>query len=390
MLSTDKPYLRLIMTSTPSSPLSLALLSPFHGGSHRYWAEHYMRHSEYDWDLYSLPDKYWKWRMYGAAIHLARQLNTSGKTYHGIMTTDLLDVGLLKSLLDERYRDLPILVYFHENQLTYPWSPTDADTQTGRDHHYGFVNYTSALVSERLVFNSEYHRESFTRAASDLLGKMPDYRSMATIDEIKSKSAVVGIGVEQPEDQVGRAQMPNQTTPRILWNHRWEYDKNPTLFFDTLVSLSEQGVQFELVILGSATSKVPDIFKSSMEKLAGRIIHSGYLDSKDDYNQMLQSCTHLPVTSNQDFFGISAVEAIAQGCIPLLPKRLAFVEHLDPSLYPHYFYTSEEEYLTKLSQQLTAPPQSLDDRLALQSEMHKYHWSEIAPRLDRELSVIVP
>jgi len=142
--------------------------------------------------------------------------------------------------------------------------------------------------------------------------------------------------------------MPNQTTPRILWNHRWEYDKNPTLFFDTLVSLSEQGVQFELVILGSATSKVPDIFKSSMEKLAGRIIHSGYLDSKDDYNQMLQSCTHLPVTSNQDFFGISAVEAIAQGCIPLLPKRLAFVEHLDPSLYPHYFYTSEEEYLTPI------------------------------------------
>lgn len=373
-----------------------ALLSPFHGGSHRYWAEHYMQYSQFDWDCYSLPDKYWKWRMYGAAIHLARQLNESDKSYQGIMTTDLLNVGLLKSLLNRKYQHLPILVYFHENQLTYPWSPTDSDTKTGKDHHYGFVNYTSALVANRVVFNSQYHRTSFTEAARELLTKMPDYRSMATIDEIRSKSTVIGIGIEMQnrielDSSIKSIQTKNQNlvTPRVLWNHRWEYDKNPKLFFDSLINLADEGIPFELVILGSATSKVPEIFESSMQKLSDRIVHCGYLDSKDEYQNMVLSCTHLPVTSNQDFFGISVVEAIAHGCIPLLPLRLAFVEHLDPLTYPQYFYESDEEYLTKLKSQLLAPSLSKENQLSLRREMLKYRWSAIALQLDTELSILV-
>jgi len=367
-----------------------ALLSPFHGGSHQYWATQYQYHSKFLWQTYSLPDKYWKWRMYGSAIHLARQLNESSQTYLGIMTTDLLDAGLLKSLLDPKYRDLPLLVYFHENQLTYPWSPTDSDTQTGRDHHYGFVNYTSALVADRVVFNSEYHKQSFIKAARDLISKMPDYRSMATINEIEAKSAVVGIGIDTGNlRDIVLPQRVNKIKPRILWNHRWEYDKNPELFFNSLIKLANEGVQFELVILGSATSKVPQVFKLSLENLKDRIVHSGYIESKEEYKDLVQSCTHIPVTSNQDFFGISAVEAINQGCIPLLPKRLAFVEHLDPSQYPYYFYESDDEYYAKLKLQLMSTPSSQDEIEKLQQEMEKYSWNVIAPRLDHELSGIV-
>ncbi len=365
----------------------LVLISPFHGGSHRYWADQYTKHSQYDWDIYSLPDKYWKWRMYGAAIHLARQLNQSGKIYRAIMTTDLLDLGLLKSLLSPRYRDLPILVYFHENQLTYPWSPTDTDTQTGRDHHYGFVNYSSALVADHVVFNSKFHQTSFIRAADGLLSKMPDYRSRVTIREIESKSSVVGIGIDALES-LGQAQKPIRDIPRILWNHRWEYDKNPKLFFDVLLRLADEGMMYELVVLGSATSKVPPIFRSSLDKLESKVVHIGYLDSREEYLSLLQSCTHLPVTSHQDFFGISAVEAIAAGCIPLLPRRLAFVEHLDPMVYPQYFYDSEEEYYTQLRDLLMAPPLTDEELQTLRAEMHKYHWSRIAPRLDSEFALL--
>ena len=49
--------------------LKIALLSPFHGGSHKQWAENLQAHSLNDIDLYSMPAVYWKWRMHGASIH---------------------------------------------------------------------------------------------------------------------------------------------------------------------------------------------------------------------------------------------------------------------------------------------------------------------------------
>ena len=125
--------------------LKYAIVSPFHGGSHAYWANGYIRHSAFEWDMYTLPDKYWKWRMYGASIHLADQLASSGKVYDRILTTDMLDLAFLKSLNTSIMPRATYTLYMHENQLVYPWSPTDRDPSLGRDHHYGFTNYTSIL-----------------------------------------------------------------------------------------------------------------------------------------------------------------------------------------------------------------------------------------------------
>ncbi len=46
----------------------------------------------------------------------------------------------------------------------------------------------------------------------------------------------------------------------------------------------------------------------------------------------------LPVTSHQDFFGISVVEAVAAGVYPLLPYRLAFPEIIDSNRNSENFY----------------------------------------------------
>ena len=60
-------------------------------------------------------------------------------------------------------------VYFHENQMSYPWSPTDRDVAKDRDKHYGFINFTTALAADAVFYNSQYHLESFFKELVKLL-----------------------------------------------------------------------------------------------------------------------------------------------------------------------------------------------------------------------------
>ena len=56
----------------------------------------------------------------------------------------------------------------------------------------------------------------------------------------------------------------------------------------------------------------------------------------------------LPVTSIQDFFGISIVEAVSCGNIPILPNRLSYPEILDFDKNENLFYENEKELKNKL------------------------------------------
>jgi len=65
---------------------------------------------------------------------------------------------------------------------------------------------------------------------------------------------------------------------RILWNHRWEFDKNPDLFFETLLRMKEKKLKFELSVLGEHYIEKPDIFQKAQEQLREHIVHWGYLE----------------------------------------------------------------------------------------------------------------
>ena len=52
----------------------------------------------------------------------------------------------------------------------------------------------------------------------------------------------------------------NNNTPIILWNHRWEEDKNPQLFIDTLIHLSHINVDFSVIFLGENFQQEPQAF----------------------------------------------------------------------------------------------------------------------------------
>ena len=62
----------LINENGPQSEAGLQILylEAFFGGSHRAFAEGLQRHSRHQIELITLPDRFWKWRMRGAALQM--------------------------------------------------------------------------------------------------------------------------------------------------------------------------------------------------------------------------------------------------------------------------------------------------------------------------------
>ena len=353
--------------------LNILLLEPFHAGSHKAWAEGFAANSQHNVELLTLKGRHWKWRMHGGAVTLAEKFMSSKFQPDLILATSMLDLTTFLALTRERTAHVPIALYFHENQLTYPWSPRDADVQLRQDRHYGFINYTSALAADLVLFNSAYHRASFLEALHGFLKVYPDHRGLGNVDKIKAKSEVLYLGMDLSKFDKFRV-AKNNDVPTILWNHRWEYDKNPTEFFEILYELSELHFNFELIVLGENYAETPPIFAEAKEKLAKHIIHFGYAPDFETYARLLWQADILPVTSQQDFFGGSIVEAIYCGAYPLLPRRLAYPEHVPNEYQAQHLYDNRVQ-LTEILKKYINDFQ-LKKLNSVKFYVEKYDWNE--------------
>lgn len=350
--------------------MNIALFEGFYAGSHKRWADEWQQHSQHTIQLFTLSAAHWKWRMHGGAITLVKQYLNSGFKAEAIVCTDMLDLALVRSLLHQAGEQVKCYLYFHENQLTYPFSATDTDRINNRDRHYGFINYTSALVADGVAFNSAYHRSIFLSELKTFLTPFPDHQELKNVEIIAQKSIVLYPGMFFPSTLVSEQELAK---PRLLWNHRWEFDKNPEAFFKTLFQLSEEGFDFELVVAGEQYKNSPPIFNEAKTRLAKHLVHWGFAESREDYLKWVASCTHLPVTSNQDFFGYSIIEAAHLGVTPLLPTRLAYPEH---GFADQCYYHSDDELLQQLRQIMRSPinKESFD--------LSRYEWEKLIGHYD--------
>ena len=176
--------------------MKILLLEPYFTGSHKAWAEGYQSNSSHEIKIISLPGQFWKWRMHGGAITIAKEFLQSDFTPDLIIATDMLDLTTFISLTKSKTADIPTTLYFHENQITYPWSSLDRDIIEKRDIHYGFINISSALAADHVLFNSEYHLESFLTGATNVLKHFPDHQELDSINEIQSKSQILYLGMD--------------------------------------------------------------------------------------------------------------------------------------------------------------------------------------------------
>lgn len=362
--------------------MNILLLEPFFGGSHQQWAEGYQKYSKHEIRILSLKGYHWKWRMYGGAVSLSLKLSDIGEWADILLATDMLNLSTFLGLTRKQTHHLPVALYFHENQITYPWSPTDQDVKLQRDNQYGFINYTSALSADLIFFNSPFHQASFLGTLPSFLKQFPDGKELHLVKSLEAKSKVLPLGMDLKV--LDRPSPPQHQLPVIVWNHRWEYDKAPEDFFQMLYRLKKEGCRFKLIVLGASYPKKPTIFKEAKDQLGEEILYWGYATSKKEYTALLWKSDILVVTSKQDFFGGSVVEAIYCNCYPLLPNRLAYPMHIPGNKRKHHLYDSLEEGYQKLKKLVVNYPLSLQPR-DYQHFVAQYDWSKLAAVYDEEM-----
>ena len=364
--------------------MKILLIEPYYTGSHKQWVDGYEKHSAHEIRSLTLKGQFWKWRMHGGAVTLANEFNQMQWNPDLILATDMLDLTTFLSLTRKRSNGIPTAIYFHENQLSYPWSPDDRDIQNKRDSHYGFINYSSALAANKIFFNSKFHMNSFLDALHPFLRQFPDHQGLETIGKIKERSHMLYLGMDLKilDDH----KTNNDNGPIILWNHRWEYDKNPELFFETIGQVKNSGQDFKLVVLGENFSQSPGVFEQSKKIFKDNIIHWGYAESFDQYAEWLWRADILPVTSKQEFFGASVMEAIYCGAWPILPNRLTYPELIPLKQHPDNFYNDPNELYEKVICALKNYKKVRENRLDTLAQ--QYNWETMAPIYDRELNLI--
>ena len=360
--------------------MKILLVEPFFAGSHRQWAEGYRQYSRHEIEILSLKGRHWKWRMFGGAVSLAEDLKNITIDHDLLLATDMLDLSTFLGLTRNLSRQLPVALYFHENQITYPWTETSGGVNAELNRQYGFINYTSALAADRVFFNSNYHRQSFLEGLVTFLSAFPDRKELHNVKAIEQKSAVLFLGMDLKALD-GAVEKEENRIPVLLWNHRWEYDKGPELFFETLFRLKAEEVPFKLIVLGESYAKEPPVFQQARQELEEHIIHFGFAEDRNRYKALLQMADILPVTSNQDFFGGSVVEGIYCNCYPILPDRLAFPEHIPSEWKDRHLFSTDEAFYEMLKKVLLEKP-FLNAGPMYKNFVTQYDWSTLAAKYD--------
>jgi len=316
--------------------MRILYVEPFLTGSHASFTRVLTQDPGPDWTTLTLPGRHWKWRMRGiapwAVLEHAQVLD---QPYDLLLASSYVPLAELVGLSPGLAR-LPRILYFHENQLTYPQRGPDPGQ---RDHHFGMTQLVSALAATRCVFNSAHNRDGFLAAGRELLARMPDAVPRGWIERIEARSEVLTVPIDLPPAPPTAdvpADHPDRARgPVILWNHRWEHDKQPEAFFAALGALHDRDVPFRVAVCGQRFSRSPEVFEQARAWLGERVVHWGFCETPAAYRALLSSAQLAVSTAIHEFFGVAMIEATHFGAEPLVPDRLAYPEIFpDEHRYP--------------------------------------------------------
>jgi len=302
--------------------MKILALEPYYGGSHRAFLDGLSKASRHTWTLLTLPAHKWKWRMRHSAITFASraaELPKNRRSWDLLFCSDMLNLAEFVALAPAEIARIPKVIYFHENQLTYPVRVEDE-----RDYQFAMTNLTGALAADAVWFNSQFHMDSFLGALTKFLKSMPDHQPFEAIDRIRAKSSVHPPGITDFPARRARKAGPL----RILWAARWEHDKNPEDFFEALSMLTKNKISFRLSVIGQSFRDRPEVFEKAHDLFQEHIDLWGYQKSRNDYERALRQADVIVSTANHEFFGIGLLEAVAAGAYPLVPERLSYPEIL--------------------------------------------------------------
>jgi len=350
-------------------------VEPFYGGSHRAFLDGLVQHSRHEIETLTLPEGEWRRRMRRGAQELTEPARALPGEFDFIVVSDMLDLPAFLALTRPKFERVPVLAYFHENQMTYPRL-----RGTKFNSWFGQINYMTALAADAVAFNSEFHRADFLAALRSLLAQPNNWLTEGGVEAVTSKASVLPVGVELPHptgpsltDGRGEGDLGPRT---ILWNHRWEFDKAPELFVRTLRGLRERGVPFRLIVAGEPGENPSPAITDLPSAFPDEIIPFGHVPSNEEYGQLLRARDIAISTARHEFFGIGMVEAMAAGCVPCAPRRYNYPNLVPAELHELLLWDTEAELSAKLETLLTS---ELPDRDLLQRAAQEYSWESVAP-----------
>jgi glycosyltransferase involved in cell wall biosynthesis len=311
--------------------VKVLLLSAYAARSHVQWQRNLQElFPDWQWRVLSLPPRHFSWRIRGNPLYWAlEERGVLEDDYDLLLATSMVDLATLRGLVPA-LASLPSVLYFHENQFAYP------------QHRQGhglleaqMVSLYSALAADVVLFNSAYNRDSFLEGCRALLEKLPDYAPGACVPALGEKAMVLPVPLPLAQLTQLEPKWPGtqgtypQRPLRLVWVGRFEHDKGGEGLYSLLQHLERRDLDYELAVAGQQFRHSPPVFERIRVDFAQRLVQFGYLDSRDDYLALLRGADVVISTALHEFQGLAVLEAVAAGCLPLVPRRLAY-----PEIYP--------------------------------------------------------
>lgn len=384
-------------TDLGGPPPRLLLLEPYFAGSHRSWAKGLAAHSAWQVRLAGLPGRFWKWRMHASALTLARRWRET-EPPQAILASSMLDLAVFLGLTRTWSAAVPAIYYAHETQLTYPQAPPEASWDASRqrraardDRAYALVNLRSMLAADEVWWNSAYHRDSFLGGLPGFLAGFPDHQERGAAARIAARSRVLPVGLDTAFLDAARPAHRRPGPVRLLWNHRWEHDKGPDRLEWLMDALAEHGADVQLVLLGERFGATPPSLAALLERHGPRVTQAGFVADRLAYAHLLWQSDIVLSTARHDFFGVAVAEAMACGCLPILPRDLAYPERLPPERRSQLLYGSRQELLERMLRAIAdlATSEDLVRDEACRQAAQALDWRRVAPRYDAALDAIL-
>ena len=327
-------------------PCGVIVVEPWLAGSHRSWAEGLVTHAgrpERPVRLVGHEGRVWRWRMRGGSLTLAeavaRVVAEHGQPEALVVSSHVHLPALLGALRRVVDPSVPVAFYLHESQLLFPVGPSQQPSE-----EFATVQWLGMAAADEVWCNSAFHRDVLLAALDPFLRGSPDESHHHRLASVAARTHVLPVGIEgarlrrvpSPQPSAGEGDLP----PLVLWNHRWDHDKNPEQFIGVLRALAQHGVPFRVAVVGENRRVDPRELVEAQRDLGDRIDTWGWVD-REAYEMLLRRSDVVVSTARHEFFGVAVVEAMAAGAVPLLPRRLSYPELVPAELHDAVLYRGQ-------------------------------------------------
>ncbi len=345
-------------------------------GAHRDWIDSYAARTQHQITLLTMPGGDWRWRIQGGAVHLANQYLTQRTQLPPVdllLLNGMVSAPVFLACTRPYLQDVPLALYIQENQLNYPqeeyiWT------------NGAVVQVMSAYAADAIFFNGDYLRQDFLVSLQKFLAERGDYPE-DIYEQVAAHSEVLLRGINLNE-RLGNPVLdpPIPEKPiTFLWNHRWAYEKGIDDFAAALRQLHQENTPFHVILAGNVLDRTT-LRDSLCAELGERVVMHGLMTGAT-YTEALRKADVMVACSKNEPLGVSMLEAIYMGCLPLMPARGSFPTMLPAEHHDLLYDGSVEELVSRMRQLALVPTH----RPMLAQVAAAYDWANVTAHYDETL-----